>query len=309
MAKIIESFDGITEEVLRLREQITRALNEHQMVKVHLWQPGIMYEVNKIWKTVVDFINEWEGKPVIFYSNMVPLKEVKVEYHYVNDMFFEGNRLYEENKLCKNLLSKLETIAPNRKYKWDFLFGRKSWLKKNLYQMFLDNPVCNETFHTYYGKDTGKGFWSHHVVKPELNSAESITTHRGRFETKIRCSDLIDPEIYNQTYYSAVIETVIHNDFAMFSEKEAKPIMAQRPFVICGARHQLRAFRSLGFQTFSEVIDESYDEIEDRDTRFGAVLHSMQKLCELDPVEVYKILQPVLQHNKRHFLEYNWTKI
>lgn len=311
MTKIIESFAGNTHEVEKLRKQINTALKTGP-VKVHLWQPGIMYEIKHPypeWLTVVDFMNEWQGKPVSFFSNMVPLKKIHVEYNYVNDMFFEGNQLYEKNELCKKLLSKLLPITPDRRYRFDFLFGRKNYIKENLFAKFLTHPVSENTFFTYYRKDIEKGYWSHHVITPELNSAESITTYRKRFETKLRCSDLIDPEIYNQTYYSAVIETVIHNDFAMFSEKEAKPIMAQRPFVIFGAKHQLQAFRSLGFKSFHPVIDESYDQIDDIEQRFLAVLDAMDNLCSKDPLFVYGELKDVLEHNKKHLLEHKWIRL
>jgi len=129
-----------------------------------------------------------------------------------------------------------------------------------------------------------------------------------RFNTQIRCSDLIDPEIYNKTHYTAMIETTIHNDFAMFSEKEAKPIVAQRPFIIFGAWRQLEAFRSLGFKTFHEVIDESYDLIEDKTTRWQKALDSMLALTEKDPVYVYEQLRDVLSHNKSHFEDTEWKR-
>ena len=119
---------------------------------------------------------------------------------------------------------------------------------------------------------------------------------------------MIDPSIYNQTHYTAMIETTIHNDFAMFSEKEAKPIVAQRPFIIFGAWRQLEAFRSLGFKTFFEVIDESYDLIEDKEERWRRALDSMLALSQKDPIEVYHKLGEVLAHNKNHFENHAWER-
>ena len=105
-----------------------------------------------------------------------------------------------------------------------------------------------------------------------------------------------------------MIETTIHNDFAMFSEKEAKPIVAKRPFVVFGACGQLEAFRSLGFKTFDSVVDESYDLIEDKETRWHKALDSMLLLTEEDPKEVYRKLQEVLIHNKDHFENTEWKR-
>ena len=142
-------------------------------------------------------------------------------------------------------------------------------------------------------------------MKPSVHTAETIGD---RSKTQIRYSDIIDPDIYNQTQYSAMIETTVHNDFAMFSEKEAKPIIAKRPFVIFGSMKHLEAFRSLGFKTFDKVIDESYDMIEDKEQRWVATLDSMQKLSLLDPVDVYRQLADVLEHNRQHFETHDWKR-
>ena len=110
------------------------------------------------------------------------------------------------------------------------------------------------------------------------------------------------------THYTAMIETTIHNDFAMFSEKEAKPIIAKRPFVIFGSKGHLKAFRSLGFRTFDPIIDESYDIIEDKNQRWSKALDSMYELTKIDPVLVYQTLKEVLLHNKKHFENNNWKR-
>ena len=126
----------------------------------------------------------------------------------------------------------------------------------------------------------------------------------------LRCSDLIDPSIYNQSHYSCVVETVIPDDsrMSMFSEKEAKPIVAKRPFILVGTRYHLNAFRSLGFKTFSPVIDESYDNEPDVDKRISMVLDSMHKLSQEDPKQVYEKLAPILEHNHNHFYNHVWNR-
>ena len=158
---------------------------------------------------------------------------------------------------------------------------------------------------TYYGNDSSKGSWSASVKHPEKHSAETIGDKE---HAQVRCSDLIDPNIYNQTFYTAMIETTIHNDFAMFSEKEAKPIIAKRPFVIFGSAGHLKALRSLGYKTFDPVIDESYDQILDKHTRWTKVFESMRDLSLKDPTRVYSNLRTVLEHNKKHFENTNWKK-
>lgn len=300
---------GNTESMNVLRGNIQTELNRGNSVLVKLLQPGVMYVKDGNFLTVVDFMNEWAGKPVRFQSNLVPMKKCEVKFKYSNDMFFTGPKLYKENKMCVDLLSKLKQVADKKtSTHWDLLLGESNDNKDLLHEAINNHPVLDKTFLTYFGKDTNRGYWSNNVVRPQKHTAETIGPLAERFNTQIRCSDLIDPEIYNQTYYTAMIETTIHNDFAMFSEKEAKPIVAQRPFIVFGAWRQLEAFRSLGFKTFFEVIDESYDLIEDKTERWQKALDSMLALTEKDPVDVYEQLKDVLLHNKNHFENSDWLR-
>ena len=298
---------GTTESMKILRQKIFTALADGHSVMVKLLQPGVMYQRNGHWLTVVDFMNEWDGMAVSFQSNLVPIKDCKVQFTYTNDMFFTGPKLYQLNEMCCELLGKLSKEKTGDK-KWDLLLGEQNENKDLLHALITDHDVLPHTFLTYFGKDTAGGHWSEHVVRPKKHTAETLGPLANRFNTQIRCSDLIDPEIYNQTWYTAMIETTIHNDFAMFSEKEAKPIIAKRPFVIFGAWRQLEAFRSLGFKTFFEVIDESYDLIEDKELRWSKALDSMYQLTKLDPSFVYEKLADVLQHNKDHFENKDWPR-
>jgi len=298
---------GSTESIARLRIEIQAKLHDGDSVLVKLLQPGVMYQRNGDWLTVVDFMNEWRGKPVRFQSNLVPLKSCHVDFQYTNDMFMTGPRLYQQNKMCGDLLSKLTRDKVGSK-KWDLLLGERSDNKDLLHSLINQHGVLEHTFLTYFGKDTTKGHWGKDVIRPKKHTAETLGPLANRFNTQIRCSDLIDPEIYNQTHYTAMIETTIHNDFAMFSEKEAKPIVAKRPFIIFGACRQLQAFRSLGFKTFDGVIDESYDLIEYKEERWQKALGSMMALTEKDPKEVYRQLENVLTHNKNHFENTEWKR-
>ena len=302
---------GSTESINQLRIDIKNNLDKGNSVFVRLLQPGVMFQRNDDWFTVIDFMNEWQGQDVRFRSNLVPLKPCEVEFTYSNDMFFSGPKLYTENKKCSALLQKLKSVDVKiTDTPWELLLGERNDNKDLLHHLVSAHPVVNKTFMTYFGKDTSRGHWGQDVVRPVKHTAESVAgmTAQHQYITTLRCSDLLDPSIYNQTHYTAMIETTIHNDFAMFSEKEAKPIVAKRPFVIFGSCRQLEAFRSLGFKTFASVIDESYDSVVDKQERWHKALDSMLELTKSDPKDVYKKLAGVLQHNKEHFENNDWPR-
>lgn len=301
--KLIDN-QGNTRSIYMLKSRIQTEIDKGNSVLVNFLQPGVQYLKNGKYCTVVDFMNEYHDKPVRFQSNLVPLKECKSNFSYTNDMFMSGPKLYQENKMCKKLLQKLLKHDEKQVNKhWDMLLGEASDNKDWLFEQIKNHLVHDKTLLTYFGRDTNKGAWSVDVVRPKTHTAETLNK-----DTQIRCSDLIDPEIYNSTYYTAMIETTIHNDFAMFSEKQAKPIIAKRPFIIFGSCGHLKAFRSLGFKSFSEVIDESYDNIVDKSQRWQKALDSMLLLSRQDPLQVYKKLTQVLEHNKKHFEDNEWKR-
>jgi hypothetical protein len=79
-------------------------------------------------------------------------------------------------------------------------------------------------------------------------------------------------------------------------------MMAGRPFIMLSGKHTLKHLRDIGFKTFSAVIDESYDEIDDEYERINAAFDSFQALAKLDPVDVYQQLGDVLEHNQKIML-------
>ena len=73
-----------------------------------------------------------------------------------------------------------------------------------------------------------------------------------------------------------------------------------RPFVVFSSPCTLEYARSLGFKTFGEFWDESYDTETDHLTRFNKLLDVIRYIdsFSLDQLkDMYKQMVPVLQHN------------
>ena len=111
-------------------------------------------------------------------------------------------------------------------------------------------------------------------------------------------SQHISETIMENSWISVIAETFPSNDCFFVTEKTAKPLMAGRPFIMLGGSNYLKQLRQLGFQTFSPVIDESYDVIPDLNTRVVAAFQSFKKLAAQDPVQITQKLMPILQHNQ-----------
>jgi len=307
----LTSWKAGTDHAIALEEKIRSHMSISDHVYVDLGEPALMYKDKKHgwdgenntwegpWYGTVDFVNRFEpDSNVTFFANLVCNHRTNRPVYYLNDMFFESRFIYREDPLCVSLLSKLKNGGHKDKY-WELMCSNDVVL----YDLLNDHPVKEKTFATCH--KLGISHWGPDVVSPKNSKSGAETFGK----SNLRVSDLIDPSIYNQSHYSCVVETVIpkDNSYCMFSEKEAKPIVACRPFIVVGTMGHLRAFRKLGFKTFSPVVDESYDDEPDMMKRYQMILDSMEKLCLQDPAEVYCELKPVLQHNMNHFYNNNWN--
>lgn len=135
-----------------------------------------------------------------------------------------------------------------------------------------------------------------------IDSSEFMVPYHGAKSCLL--SVLLPWRIYNNSWFSIVSESEVTREY--FTEKTAKPLLGKRLFVLFGAKGALRSLRKVGFQTFGSVIDESYDEIDDVETRFKRAWDQVEYLFHCDLTEVHEKILPVLEHNQRLMLEISW---
>lgn len=112
-------------------------------------------------------------------------------------------------------------------------------------------------------------------------------------------------ENYLNTYFSIVTETLFYQIGNYISEKTWKPIAHLHPFVIVGRPYTLRYLKHLGFKTFSDFWDESYDDIESNTERMETVYGIIKNLLNKSNEEwdsLYLELLPILEWNRKKLL-------
>jgi hypothetical protein len=111
-------------------------------------------------------------------------------------------------------------------------------------------------------------------------------------------SDRVPWEIYHRTWYSILVETLGYGSMFLAAEKIGKCLHARRLFVHFGAAHYLQNLRSLGFETFDSVLDESYDRMFKNDIRrWHMAFDQVIWLSQQNPVKLLKKIKPILDHN------------
>lgn len=95
-------------------------------------------------------------------------------------------------------------------------------------------------------------------------------------------------------------------DMFFMSEKIFKPLIKKQPFILISKPHYLKNLKELGFKTFGEFWDESYDSEEMGDERLSKIFKIIKEINNKDISELettYKKMIPILEHNFRHAFE------
>ena len=220
--------------------------------------------------------------------------------------------VYFYNTVQPGLLNEKLSPQINKSKYFDILLGCRRLHRDIVHQYILDNQMLDKVIMTYYQRWNVDLRETDHIFEsegleflPESNYTHSV--HQVRYHGhKMNLSQVVPFVVYNDSYYSVVAETNAVNEFNFYTEKVVKPILGRRLFVAIAGQGYLRRLRSVGFKTFSDVIDESYDLEPDHTTRWGMAMDQVKFLTEQDPVEIYAKIKHVVEHNQRVMLETDW---
>ena len=168
--------------------------------------------------------------------------------------------------------------------KYDFLYLNKQSRphREKLYKKLSENGVLENSLHTR---------WPDRKLPAEyeLPWAQDYPIYG------------MDQDIYekpyNETNCSIVSETN-DNDYDVFmTEKIWKPIIAQQVFIVHGNYLYLQKLREIGFKTFGNYFDESYDLEQDSNKRIDKIVSLCDKIRTKNWQDIYLQTKALRQHN------------
>ena len=116
---------------------------------------------------------------------------------------------------------------------------------------------------------------------------------------------IVNPQLYIDTYFSVVTETVFDYPYSFRTEKIYKPILMAHPWVAVANQGFYRDIRRAGFKTFDHLIDESFDSIENSNDRMERIIATIRDICYNGPREFMLAAEEVCKYNQQHLREYN----
>lgn len=111
---------------------------------------------------------------------------------------------------------------------------------------------------------------------------------------------------YNKYFIDIVSETDPWNP-KWITEKTVRSFIFGKPFILFSGCRALEYLKTLGFQTFSPWINESYDQIENPELRLCAIMREIDRIGHIGYPELHQWaeeMQPIFEHNKENQKKY-----
>jgi hypothetical protein len=218
------------------------------------------------------------------------------------------------DRLLHNL-KELDHTTPKPMY-FDALLGQPRLHRDFVYNSIQSQNLQKQILTTYQSRQGAllidNDFKTNFEWEPDIEMFDSTVTrstdsvhYQG---CQIALSRILPIQVYNRTAYSIVAETGRYNQYSFFTEKTAKPMMARRLFVMFSGYKFLQNLQNLGFQTFDNIIDESYDLMYNDNDRWSAAFEQVQRLCKMNQSEVFAKIAPAVEHNYSLVMNTDWKQ-
>lgn len=203
---------------------------------------------------------------------------------------------------------------PHRKYLYEKL-KRTGALDQSLYTMLDASPCVWRTFQfrendidVMATPTTIQHLPRHYEVEqyrePVISPTTTVTNIKQELFNLEWGEIYLEPAPYIDTYFSLITETICAESYYSFrTEKIAKPLAIGHPFIVASNMGFYRDLRNLGFQTFSHVIDESFDQIDNAQQRVDRIVDIVTDLCQQDLASFLDECYTVCKYNQQHLAE------
>lgn len=176
-------------------------------------------------------------------------------------------------------------VIRNDNWSW---YNESLWYKSLQYDKYIPRKYNKKTFLMLMNLRKPHRDAIYNKITPMLEDA--IYSYQGQGQPIVGASDIdrqeplwqryIDPDWYDATKFSVVVESSITHSSISHSEKSYKPMAFKHPTISWGSPGLLQYLRSQGFATFDNCIDETYDTIDNDSQRLDSVINSIRTVLD-----------------------------
>ena len=115
--------------------------------------------------------------------------------------------------------------------------------------------------------------------------------------------DYLPVREWEESEIELINETYQHKAFS-FTDKVCKAIGHKKPFILIGCQGWYKAFKEIGFQTYDELFDHSFDDLESFRERHKKIIEIVKQILRSDISKSIIDIHEKLEYNKQHMLNY-----
>jgi hypothetical protein len=188
------------------------------------------------------------------------------------------------------------------------------WWRATVTSYLYREQLLGNSYWSYGNEDIGDQFVDNPIqlsAFPDLENYMREFLNQGPYRCDQMDSEqhnshwMFVPEHFADSYCHLVMETFFDADGSnrcFISEKVFKPIRHGQPFVVFGTPYTLKTLRQLGYRTYDDHIDNSYDEIEDNTLRFKRVVDAVKQIKQRDLHRWYCSMIDDMTYNRTRFI-------
>jgi len=290
---IDDSYEGLTDDAFLTLVEQTVLDNPYIVDWVILTNNKLLNTPNKIYFNVQLHLDRYDG--------------IDVRNHLIND--WNGNSNLRAKKfLCLNRQERLHRLLVTN-YLLQHDIAKHTFLSCPLgkYKYVLEGNLEQQEHRKYLDVSLHNVKLQDTVVERlKQNLPIELDLNENTYTSMAR--NLPTGEyFYSESYFSIITEGDFYDqDRQAFTEKVLKCFLYKHPFVIVGLQNTLKLLRELGFITFNDIIDERYDTIKDASLRLDSAMEQVKILNEKNIHELrdmYNSIQPILEYNRKHYLQ------
>jgi hypothetical protein len=184
----------------------------------------------------------------------------------------------------------------------------RAWSGPREYRMkfadlVLDAGLQKQCMIRFARHDRGTHWRDHQFQNPlfqPVNDLECLPEN----QTEAWFSADYNAKDYKKAWWDVVLETMFDDSRVHLTEKILRPIACEKPFICAAGPGSLAMLQSYGFETFSELIDESYDQEHDSMRRLEKIINAMQQISSWtagQKVQAHRRIAEIVSKNKRRF--------
>lgn len=235
-----------------------------------------------------------------------------------NFLFFPDHELFYWRLSSKQVVPEIHFQPRSRDF--TLLSRTHKWWRATVVALLHQHQLLHNSHWSYNNVDIGDTATDNPIRLFKFPDLESYITEflKGApYSCDSQTSDQhndhsqIVSNLYNDSYCHLIVETHWDADGggSFLTEKTFKAIRNLQPFVIFGTAESLALLRSLGYRTFDQYIDNSYDREHENSNRLIKLLHTVRQLKQQDLDQWYKNCAKDIVYNQQLFLSSKQSRV